>query len=73
MAITEVDSARAEAFAGRTVQILNDAMLSLLLARASKKRGEKKAGAVGAQLGTEASEGFSGKSWLLQRGGGERN
>jgi SAM-dependent methyltransferase len=31
MAITEVDSARAEAFAGRTVQILNDAMLSLLL------------------------------------------
>ena len=26
MAITEVDSARAEAFAGRTVQILNDAM-----------------------------------------------
>jgi 2-polyprenyl-3-methyl-5-hydroxy-6-metoxy-1,4-benzoquinol methylase len=31
MAISEIDSARAEAFAGRTVQILNDAMLSLLL------------------------------------------
>ena len=31
MATTDVDAARAEAFAGRTVQILNDAMLSLLL------------------------------------------
>ncbi|HXY16725.1 MAG TPA: class I SAM-dependent methyltransferase [Gaiellaceae bacterium] len=31
MATTELDPARAEAFAGRTVQILNDAMLSLLL------------------------------------------
>ncbi len=31
MATTEIDAARAEAFAGRTLQILNDAMLSLLL------------------------------------------
>ena len=31
MATTEIDSARAEAFAGRALQILNDAMLSLLL------------------------------------------
>ena len=31
MATTELDGARAEAFVGRTVQILNDAMLSLLL------------------------------------------
>jgi SAM-dependent methyltransferase len=31
MATTQVDPARAEAFAGRTIQILNDAMLSLLL------------------------------------------
>ena len=38
MAITEVDSARAEAFAGRTVQILNDAMLSLLLSMGHQTR-----------------------------------
>ncbi len=31
MATTEIDATRAEAFAGRAVQILNDAMLSLLL------------------------------------------
>jgi 2-polyprenyl-3-methyl-5-hydroxy-6-metoxy-1,4-benzoquinol methylase len=31
MATTEIDPARAEAFAGRALQILNDAMLSLLL------------------------------------------
>jgi SAM-dependent methyltransferase len=31
MTTTELDGARAEAFAGRTLQILNDAMLSLLL------------------------------------------
>ena len=31
MATTEIDGARAEAFAGRTIQLLNDAMLSLLL------------------------------------------
>jgi SAM-dependent methyltransferase len=31
MATTELDAARAEAFSGRAVQILNDAMLSLLL------------------------------------------
>jgi 2-polyprenyl-3-methyl-5-hydroxy-6-metoxy-1,4-benzoquinol methylase len=31
MATTEIDAARAEAFAGRTLQILNDGMLSLLL------------------------------------------
>ena len=31
MATTEIDAAQAEEFAGRTVQILNDAMLALLL------------------------------------------
>lgn len=31
MATTEIDAARAEAFAGRALQILNDAMISLLL------------------------------------------
>jgi 2-polyprenyl-3-methyl-5-hydroxy-6-metoxy-1,4-benzoquinol methylase len=38
MATTEIDAARAEAFAGRTLQILNDAMLSLLLSAGHQTR-----------------------------------